>query len=150
MRLILPILFLATFVPAYAADPCTKATPDCTEWVNLGTQARGLVYRTYALETKNDTITRALIMIHGANRDADNYFRTALAATFLANAFADTIVISPRFASNNGTGCRDALEPNEVNWPCGGDSWRSGGVATNDKNLTSYDFMDAIVRALAR
>ena len=90
MRLILPILFLATFVPAYAAEPCTKAAPDCTEWVNLGTQARGLVYRTYALETKNDTITRALIMIHGANRDADNYFRTALAATFLANAFADT------------------------------------------------------------
>ena len=79
MRLILPIVFLATFVPAYAAEPCTKAAPDCTGWVNLGNQARALVYRTYALETKNDTITRALIMIHGANRDADNYFRTALA-----------------------------------------------------------------------
>jgi hypothetical protein len=52
-------------------------------------------------------------------------------------------------ASNNGTGCRDTLAANEVNWPCGGDSWRSGGVATNNPRLTSYDFMDAIVRALA-
>jgi hypothetical protein len=59
----------------------------------------------------------------------------------------DTIVISPRFASNDG-GCRDTLAVNEVSWPCGGDSWRSGGTSTNNKSLTSYDFMDAIVRGL--
>jgi len=46
-----------------------------------------------------------------------NYFRTALAATFLAEALDDTIVISPRFASNDGRGCMDVLEANEVNWP---------------------------------
>ncbi|HEV2903553.1 MAG TPA: hypothetical protein VGW32_00820, partial [Pyrinomonadaceae bacterium] len=46
--------------------------------------------------------------------------------------------------------CRDALAASEVNWPCGGDSWRSGGVAIGAANLTSYDFMDAIVRALTR
>src|SRR6266516_3952522 len=149
------ILFLLTtivllYVPAYALDACTKATPDCTRWVILGDQARGLVYSTYPLDQRNDQIVRALIVVHGQGRDADNYFRTSLAATFLANAFENTIVISPRFASNNGTGCRDTLAANEVNWPCSGDSWRSGGVATNNAKLTSYDFMDAIVRALAR
>jgi hypothetical protein len=36
-----------------------------------------------------------------------------------------------------------------VNWSCGGDSWRSGGVAVNNKKLTSYDFMDEILRRLA-
>src|SRR5881397_2742383 len=94
-------------------------------------------------------IVRALVVVHGQGRDADNYFRTALAAAFLAGALDDTIVISPRFASNNGTGCRDTLGANEVNWPCGGDSWRSGGTATNNAKLTSYDFMDEIVRELA-
>ena len=63
-------------------------------------------------------------------------------------------MISPRFASNTGAGagagCADALAPNEVNWPCGGDSWRSGGVALNQKDLTSYDFADEILRKLAR
>jgi pimeloyl-ACP methyl ester carboxylesterase len=143
------LVLFATYFSAFA-EPCTKATAECTEWISLGEQAKALVYRTYALETKNDQITRALIVIHGTNRDADNYFRTSLAATFLANAFADTIVIAPRFASNNGRGCNDSLAANEVNWSCAGDSWRSGGVASNNSKLTSFDFTDEILRKLAR
>ena len=150
LRTLLLLVSLAAFFPAYGAESCTTATPACTEWVNLGDQARALVYRTYPLEKTNSKITRALIVIHGAGRDADNYFRTALAATFLAGAFEDTIVISPRFASNNGRGCNDKLAPNEINWSCSGDSWRSGGVATGNSKLTSYDLMDEILRQLAR
>jgi len=157
MRTLLLFVSLAAFFPAYGAEPCTTATPACTEWVgvdpqgvNLDAPARALVYRTYPLEKKNDKITRALIVVHGAGRDADNYFRTALAATFLAGAFEDTIVISPRFASNNGRGCNDKLDLTEINWSCSGDSWRSGGVAANNDKLTSYDLMDEILRKLAR
>jgi hypothetical protein len=150
MRTLLFCLLFLIFVPVVSAQPCMKATTDCTQWVSLGEQSRALVYSTYPLNKKNEQIVRALIVVHGQGRDADNYFRTSLAATFLANAFEDTIVISPRFASNNGTGCRDTLAANEVNWPCAGDSWRSGGIATNNNKLTSYDFMDEIVRSLAR
>jgi pimeloyl-ACP methyl ester carboxylesterase len=149
MRTLLFLVSVAAFVPVYAA-PCTTATAGCTEWVKLGDQAQALVYRTYSLDTKNDRITRALIMVHGAGRDADNYFRTALAAGFLAGAFDDTIIIAPRFASNDGRGCRDNLAPNEINWSCSGDSWRSGGEATSNSQLTSYDLMDEILRKLAR
>jgi len=150
LRSLLLFVFLAAFFPVYGAEPCATATPACTEWINLDDQARALVYRTYSLEKKNSKITRALIVIHGTGRDADNYFRTALAATFLAGAFEDTIVISPRFAANNGRGCNDKLGPNEINWSCSGDSWRSGGLATGSTKLTSYDFMDEILRRLAR
>jgi pimeloyl-ACP methyl ester carboxylesterase len=149
-RTLLLFVSLAAFFPAYGAEPCTTATPACTEWVNLNEQARALVYRTYPLDKKNSKVTRALIVVHGAGRDADNYFRTALAATFLAGAFEDTIVISPRFASNNGRGCNDKLAEKEINWSCSGDSWRSGGVATGNDKLTSYDLMDEILRKLAR
>jgi hypothetical protein len=138
----------ASSVPATAA-PCTTTKPECTEWVTLGGgPMRSLVYRTYPTDQRNDAIVRAMIMVHGAGRDADNYFRTALAAAFLAGALDDTIVISPRFASNGG-GCQDKLASNEVNWPCGGDSWRSGGAADKDGKLTSYDFMDDIVRRVS-
>jgi hypothetical protein len=89
-------------------------------------------------------------VVHGAGRDADNYFRTALAATFLAGALEDTVVISPRFASNDGRGCMDMLAENEVNWPCNGDSWRSGGTATNNEKLMSFDFSDEILSRLAK
>jgi pimeloyl-ACP methyl ester carboxylesterase len=118
--------------------------------VTLGRGApRSLIYRTYPLEVKNQGITRALIMIHGAGRNADNYFRTAVAATFLANALDSTIVIAPRFSSHDRS-CQDSLGANEVNWSCSGDSWRSGGVAVGDDSLTSYDLMDEILRKLAR
>ena len=116
----------------------------------FGDQARSLIYRTFPLDTKNEKITRALVMVHGAGRDADNYFRTAIAAAFLAGALEDTIVIAPRFASNDGRGCRDTLAANEINWSCSGDSWRSGGVASSPSQLTSYDLMDEILRRLTR
>jgi hypothetical protein len=134
-----------------SAQPCTSATPACTEWVKLGTgAARSLIYRTYSLETKNAKLLRALIVVHGAGRDADNYFRTSFAAAFLAGALEDTLVISPRFASNDGRGCKDELQPGEVNWSCNGDSWRSGGTSLSDASLTSYDFMDELLRKIAR
>jgi hypothetical protein len=42
------------------------------------------------------------------------------------------------------------LAENEVSWSCSGDSWRSGGVAVNGGTLTSFDFADVVLRALAR
>src|SRR3954465_1845138 len=130
---------LALFLPVAAYGAACVSTSGCTEWVALrGGPARSMVYRTYLLTEKNENIRRAFVLIHGASRDADNYFRTAVAAAFLAGALGDTIVGSPRFASRNG-GCTDALGENEVNWPCAGDSWRSGGVSVSNKELTSYD-----------
>jgi len=131
------------------AAPCVTTAQSCTEWVTFaGGPSRSLIYRTYSLDTSNNTITRALIMVHGAGRDADNYFRTAVAAAFLAGALDDTIVISPRLASNAGQACRDSLASDEVNWNC--NSWRSGGPATNNEKITSFDFVDEILRKLAR
>ena len=145
---------LLFFLPLAAYGAACTATTACTEWLTFnGGPARSMIYRTYPLTEKNENIRRAFILVHGAGRDADNYFRTATAAAFLAGALDDTIVISPRFASKSGAaagGCQDALSPNEVNWSCNGDSWRSGGVAQNRKDLTSYDFADEILRRLAR
>jgi hypothetical protein len=93
------------------------------------------------------------VIVHGASRDADNYFRTALGAAFLAGALENTVVVAPRFASNGG-GCADKLDTGEISWPCSGDSWRSGGASAVTSSagtkLTSYDFADEVLRKLAR
>ena len=142
---------LAAFCAAAYGAPCVHAIAGCTEFVTLaGGPSRGLIYRTYSLETRNDAITRALVIVHGTNRDADNYFRTAVAAAFLGDALENTVVIAPRIASAD-RGCHDTLALNEVSWSCAGsDSWRSGGAAASDSQLTSFDFMDEILRKLAR
>lgn len=107
-----------------------------------------LVYRSHPLKHRNEQIRRALIMIHGQGRNADHYFRTAMAAAFLANALEDTIVIAPRIASRDGS-CRDELAEGEISYACSGNSWRSGATAQDPKNVTSYDFVDQILRLLA-
>src|SRR5687768_15163485 len=129
--------------------PCTTATTSCTEWIVFpGGPARSLIYRNFPLTTRNDAITRVLVSIHGAGRDADNYFRSTMAAAFLAGAMENTLVISPRMASNAGGGCRDSLAANEISWHC--NAWRSGGPAPTNERVTSFDFLDEILRKVAR
>jgi pimeloyl-ACP methyl ester carboxylesterase len=152
VRLSLVTLLLLVPGPGRAADAvraCTSATQACTEWVTLGGgPARSLVYRSLPLTVRNDDVRRALIMIHGTNRNADHYFSTAVAAAFLANALTDSVVIAPRIASHDRT-CADTLAQDEVSWSCSGDSWRSGGNAASHPTLTSFDFVDQILRTLA-
>jgi hypothetical protein len=130
------------------ATPCTTATPACTEFVAVaGGPGRSLVYRNFPLDTRNEAITHAVIVVHGAGRDADNYFRSALAGAFLAGALPTALVISPRMASNAG-GCRDSLAQNEISWNCS--SWREGGPSVSHPDVTSFDLLDEILRKLAR
>jgi pimeloyl-ACP methyl ester carboxylesterase len=135
-----------------AAAPCTKPDSECAEYLTVPTGGgRGLVYRTAPLNTRNDAVTRVLVVVHGAGRDADSYFRHALAGAFLAGALEDTLIISPRFGSNDGPGCRDSLAPGELNWKCSGsENWRTGGRTVDDSAVTSYDFADEILRKVAR
>jgi pimeloyl-ACP methyl ester carboxylesterase len=145
-------LSLLPFTTLAAEAPCTAASAACTEMVGVGTApGRTLVYRTYPLERKNSAITRALVVIHGLGRDADNYYRHALAAGFLADALGDTVIIVPRFASNEGGPCKDALASGEMGWHCQPrfDTWRTGGPAVGS-DVTSFDVVDELLRMLAR
>jgi pimeloyl-ACP methyl ester carboxylesterase len=151
------LLALLAFAPIPASSatvartpvaPCTVADTACSEWVPLKPGARAMIYRTYPLRVRNARITRALIMVHGTLRNADHYFTTATGAAFLAHALRDTIVIAPAIHSADGD-CKDQLAPGEVSWACGGNSWRAGGAAVGDPGLTSFDFIDQVLKRLA-
>ncbi len=148
MRLALAFLLLIP-AAASAAAPCNTVA-DCTEWLPLaGGPGRTLVYRSYPLSTPNPAVTRALIIIHGAGRDADNYFRSTLASAFLAGALDNTVLIVPRVASAQGA-CKDKLADNEISWPCNGNSWRSGGASPSNPTVNSFDLTDELLRRLAK
>ncbi len=144
--LVLTAALLATSARSHTPPaPCTTATDACKQWVTLaGGPARSMVYSTHSLDAPNATVTRALVMIHGTNRNADHYFATATAAAFLAGAMDNTVIIAPRIIA-----APDKPEPNEVVWPNGGDSWRSGGMSSSNPTLSSFDFIDEILRKLA-
>jgi pimeloyl-ACP methyl ester carboxylesterase len=147
------VLWMATLAvcvsarPALAA-PCTTATAACTEWVTVRpSTGRSLVYSSHALTAPNAQITRALIVVHGGGRDADSYFRSAVAAALLSGALDDTVVMAPRLASRQGA-CQDSLATGEINWDCGEGSaggWRSGAPSVSHGAVTTYDLVDQLI-----
>jgi pimeloyl-ACP methyl ester carboxylesterase len=144
-RFIFLAAVLVAAAPARAQTPCTKADAACERWITFaGGPARSMLYANYALDSRNTAITRALIMVHGAGRNADHYFETSTAAGFLAGALDNTIIIAPHFIAGN-----DKPAPNEIMWPERGDNWRSGGPSPTNPTITSFDFLDEIVRKLA-
>src|SRR5579862_1981188 len=146
-----PVLLAAAVLASVPASghtqvaPCTTATTACERWITFGGgPARSMVYTTYALDAPNANVTRALIMVHGAGRNADHYFETSTAAGFLAGALANTVIVAPRFIAG-----QDKPSPNEVMWPEGGNSWRGGGMSPTNPTISAFDFVDEIIRKLA-
>jgi pimeloyl-ACP methyl ester carboxylesterase len=127
-----------------AVAPCVTVAGGCERWITFGGgPARSMVYATYALDKPNATLTRALIMVHGASRNADHYFETANAAGFLAGALDNTLIVAPRFIAG-----ADKPSTNEVMWPEGGTSWRAGGFSPTNPTISSFDFIDELIRKL--
>lgn len=130
---------------AQGPAPCTHAVTACERWITFsGTPERLKVYASYPLGKPNARITRALIMVHGAGRNADHYFETAMSAAFLANAMENTIIIAPRFAQGH-----DTVATNEILWPSREGNWRAGGTIPSNPSLSSFAAVDDIVRQLA-
>jgi pimeloyl-ACP methyl ester carboxylesterase len=129
-----------------AAQICKTSTPACQERVPLGS-GYSLVYRSHPLTKPDAKIERAMIIIHGQGRNANDYFQTGMAAAFLADALENTIVVSPRFAGNDGKSCKDPLAPYEIAWDCG--DWKNGFESLSHKGVHSYDFLDQLLTLLA-
>jgi pimeloyl-ACP methyl ester carboxylesterase len=148
-------LLLAVVSLAQAADapsPCTTATANCIDKVPLGGKGNfTVVYRNFPLTQKNERIERALIVVHGAGRNANSYFVSGVAAALVANKLDTTLVLAPRFASNAGGECNDKLEKGEISWSCGGENdWRGGGAASSLKEVFAFDLVDDLIRTLSR
>lgn len=84
-----------------APAPCVDAKA-CSEPLGLPGSSRWVrIYRTYSLTAQNAAVTRAFILVHGFQRDADSHFRTAVAGGLLAGCLGDTVIVAPRFASRS-------------------------------------------------
>ena len=138
LRFILVQASVALWMPGSAAAviaetrPCTTPGRACQEKVPLGPAERySLVYRSFSLEQANEGITRAVIVIHGAGRNADTYFASVVAGALIAGALDSTLIVSPRFAAASGSDCRDTLDSGEISWTCGGR--KTGGAAARPR-----------------
>ena len=142
-----------TFSFATAADdvirsmtPCTTVS-DCLRSVELtGSQGNGTFefYSNYPIYEENaqwEELTDAVIVVHGASHDPDNYY------TFLTNTFesqslsSSTILIAPFFRSTTTGSAEDFYWPNT--------DWRRGSLSSNANKLSSFEALDAVIDQLA-
>ena len=142
------LILISLLVLPALAQYCSTAMPNCTEKFPLGEGKNfSLLYRNYPLTQPNEKIERAMIIIHGAGRNANDYFSTGMAAAFLAGALDNTLVVSPRYAGNTGRSCKDPLAEGEIAWDCG--DWKNGFESLNQKGVTSYDLLDQLLTKLS-
>jgi hypothetical protein len=87
-------------------------------------------------------VTRVVIVVHGAHRNADSIFRSA-ASLAPDNS---TLVIAPQFLLEEDI-APHSLADNVLRWRPGG--WEIGGDATGPVPLSSYEAIDTLLDDLA-
>ncbi len=111
---------------------------------------------TYFVSVPDDParVSAVLIGIQGYTRDANRTFDAAAKAAFEAGHEQDTLIAAPVFQvpADDAPAChfRDmpAPGPQDALWRCG--SWPDGSPALNDRKVTSFSAVDALIGQLVR
>jgi pimeloyl-ACP methyl ester carboxylesterase len=128
--------------------PCITASDDCLGSKVItgpGGQSGAITfYNSYPLDLSNarwENLTSAVIVIHGLNRDADNYFSYMINSLRQENFEDQSILIAPFFQSGS------TAQGNELYWSDSG--WREGQNSDGAINISSFTVMDQIIDQLA-
>ena len=140
------LLLLTTTAICFAAEPCRTATEACLELIPIANNLKIAAYRSHSLSTAQPNLERAVIVVHGTNRDADRYYTDLVAAAEKAGAIEKTLLISPYFRGKD-RGCDDKVAAGELYFTCNG--WKYGDSAVNAKDIYSFTVTDRLVRMLA-
>jgi len=92
-------------------------------------------------------ITRAVLVIHGLNRDADRYFADAQKARVAAGpSGATSLMLAPQFLADQDIAA-NALGPEMLHWAT--NDWSAGKPAHGPIPASAFDALDAILARLA-
>src|ERR1700679_647616 len=125
---------------------CSAAEEECVDQLDVGSGLSLSFYRNFSLTAPNAAITRAILVVHGADRDADAYYYTVETASEQAGESETTIVVAPHFE------CSDDSPPSgTVYWQCSGDDWSHGYADANGAAtpIYSYAVVDQMIALLA-
>ncbi len=99
--------------------PCYHDDSRCWEQLAFGTDHLFPLYRTHPIQGTHPSVVRAIIVVHGAGRNPEDYFRRMVETAFLADMEEGTLIISPHFQTAD-----DGPNPGELTWTSGG--WKRG------------------------
>ena len=129
-----------------AAAACTTASADCLRTVTLTGDGEGTFsfyasFPIYAAAAEWTGLTTAVIVVHGVNRNADDYFGWMMNALRAEGREAATVLIAPNFKRAN------EAASGEFSWS--GNDWREGQLSTSAARISSFAVIDRLVDQLA-
>ena len=125
--------------------PCLNSTSDCLNTLILGSDSEWTFdyYSSFPLDSIWN-VTGAIIVIHGFNRNADEYFENMLSVVQSLDLEDRIIVIAPDFSTQD-----DNPDDQEILWTS--NSWKVGSLSvykTNKQQLSSFSVIDKIITDL--
>lgn len=128
------------FAGSAFALPCSQPAA-CRELVAVDGTATLPVYVTHSLSDSHPQLERAVIVVHGVLRNADEYFADTAQAAVLSGVSETTLVLAPHFQAEE-----DKPQAGQLFWD-GGD-WKRGNASLNGSHLSSYTIVDRLLLLL--
>jgi len=128
-------------------EPCTSAGLDCLRKVPLtadGTADFSFYssFPIYEEQARWDTLETAVIVVHGANRNAAEYFTWMTSSIQAINNENRTVLIAPHFKA--------ASEADAEEYFWSSNAWREGRLAAGTAKISSFEVVDQLITQLAR
>ncbi|NBC09572.1 MAG: hypothetical protein GVY26_20460 [Bacteroidetes bacterium] len=126
-----------------SSTACTEATAACVSTLTLDNQATFPFYASFPIyeEQTWPGLTSAVIVVHGANRNADDYFSYLTSSLMDTEQTAQTVLIAPGF--QEGATAQDG----ELYWS--GNGWREGRGSAGANAVSAFEVVDLIISRLA-
>lgn len=129
-------------------EPCIAATDAClqTAVISNGAGAAGNFdfyssYPAYQENARWEKLKYAVVVTHGQNRDAGNYFTYMMATLRNEGLDGNTILMAPFFKSDADAGA------GELYWSTS--NWREGQNSGDASGISSFEVMDQMLAQLA-
>lgn len=128
-------------------SPCVSADANCLGSLPItddqGNQGVFTFYNSFSLDLENarwENLRHAVIVLHGLNRDADNYFSYLMSTLRGEDLEDETLLLAPFFKSTS-----DA-QSGEISWSDSG--WREGQPSTGPVSVSSFAVIDQMLEVL--
>jgi dienelactone hydrolase len=99
------------------------------------------------LDTPDPSVKRAVIVVHGSSRNAEDYYPRMRDAAKMAGALDESIILAPQFFEDEDKGTFKLDQTNIPYWDGG---WREGDPSVSPKTpkVSSYAMLDEMIKRL--
>lgn len=137
IRPLVIVVALSLAIPAWArSNQCISSTT-CRDELALSTGGSLRYYRSLPL-IRNDSVQRAVLVVHGNRRDADRYYDRTVAAAISARRLGGLILLAPSFRT-----LADHPAVAEPYWSSNG--WKIGNKSLDARRISSFAVMNELL-----